>query len=50
MLLGQAHDLGPVRARAHLRLHLVEAVEHLIEPGLGQTHRETCNRDAPLLA
>ncbi|GAA0616436.1 hypothetical protein GCM10009422_09550 [Brevundimonas kwangchunensis] len=38
MLLRQAHDLLPVRGRAHARLHLVEAVEHLIEPGLGKSH------------
>ena len=37
VLLGQAHDLGAVGGRAHARLHLVEAVEHLVEPGLGQS-------------
>ncbi len=37
VLLRQTHDLGPVRGRAHARLHLVEAVEHLIETGLGQS-------------
>ena len=37
VLLAQAHDLGPVRGRAHPRLHLVETVEHLVESGLGQS-------------
>mgnify|MGYP007028421615 CR=1 FL=1 len=37
VLLGQAHDLGPVGRGAHAGLHLVETVEHLIETGLGQT-------------
>jgi hypothetical protein len=37
MLLGQAHDLSPVRSRGHARLDLPEAVEHLFEPGLGES-------------
>ena len=35
VLLGQAHDLGPVRGRAHAGLDLAEAVEHLFESRLG---------------
>ena len=37
MFLGQADDLLAVAGRTHPRLHLVETVEHLIEPGLGQS-------------
>ena len=37
VLLGQPHDLGPVRGRAHARLDLAEAVEHLVETGLGKS-------------
>ncbi|VXB95231.1 hypothetical protein BREVUG8_70089 [Brevundimonas sp. G8] len=37
MFLGQAHDLGAVGDRAHARFDFVEAVEHLIETGLGQS-------------
>jgi hypothetical protein len=37
VFLRQAHDLLTVGGRAHARLHLMEAVEHLIEPGLGQS-------------
>jgi hypothetical protein len=37
VLLGQAHDLLTVGGRTHPRLHLVETIEHLIEPGLGQS-------------
>ena len=37
MLFRQADDLLTIAGRAHPRLHLVEAVEHLIEPGLGQS-------------
>jgi len=41
MLLGQAHDLGSVCGRAHAGFDLAEAVENLIETGLGQTHSVT---------
>ena len=37
VLLAQAHDLLSVGGRAHARLDLAEAVEHLIEPGLGKS-------------
>ena len=40
MLLRQAHELLAIGGSAHSRLHLVEAVEHLIEPGLGQSQRK----------
>ncbi|GAA0208934.1 hypothetical protein GCM10009081_24850 [Brevundimonas nasdae] len=37
MFFRQTHDLGPVGRRAHARLDFMEAVENLIETGLGQT-------------
>ncbi|MND86557.1 hypothetical protein D3C80_785280 [compost metagenome] len=44
VLLRQTHDLGAVRRRAHAGLHLMEAVEHLIEPGLGQSQGSVLRR------
>ncbi len=38
VFLAQSGDLGAFGGRAHARFHLVEAVEHGIEFGLGQTH------------
>ena len=35
VLLGQTHDLRPIRSRPHPRLDLAIAVEHLFETGLG---------------
>ena len=43
MLFRQTDDLLAVAGRAHARLHLVEAVEHLIEPGLGQSQGESAS-------
>ena len=45
VLLAQAHDLGAVGGRAHPRLHLVEAVEHLVEPGLGKAQTKGPNAE-----
>ena len=39
MFLAQTHDLARLAGRAHARLDLAEAVEHLIQPGLGQSQR-----------
>ena len=47
VLLGQAHDLGPVGGRAHARLHLVEAVQNLVEAGLGEVQREAFQQSGP---
>jgi len=38
VFLGEAHDLGAVAGRAHARFHLAEAVENLVETGLGESH------------
>ena len=45
VLLGQAHDLGPVGRRAHAGFDLVETVEYLIETGLGQSQEEDILRE-----
>ena len=49
VLLAQPHDLRPSAGRAHARLDLAKAIEHLFETGLGEMHgRElrtgTCSR------
>ena len=38
VLLAEPHDLRPVAGGLHPRLHLAEAVENLVETGLGQAH------------